>query len=50
MFFFINLKLHLYIKYKPINIIYKWKLDDITFPTKKQWSDFIDPIKRYDKI
>ena len=36
--------------YKPVNIIYKWKLDYITFPTKKEWSDFIEMFKRYDKI
>ena len=35
--------------YKPINI-YKWKLDYITFPTKKGKSGFIEPCRRYDKI
>ena len=30
-----KLKLPLYITHKPVNIIYKWQLDYITFPKKK---------------
>ena len=46
----LKLKLPLYITYKPVNIIYKWKLDYIIFPPKKELSDFIETFKRYDKI